>query len=69
MIPKKTLKSLRGSVEKTGSGDFAEERKIAKKALANRFAEDLSGANHFKTKKISETAGPVNPDTTYQGDR
>lgn len=38
ITPVKTLKQLRGSVAAAGSGDFVNEREVAKRAVAGRVA-------------------------------
>ncbi len=41
LVPVKTLRDLRGSVQAQGKGDFSEERANAKAAVARRVREEM----------------------------
>jgi AbrB family looped-hinge helix DNA binding protein len=41
LVPVKTLRDLRGVVPSKGKGDFAEERRRAKAAVARRVREEM----------------------------
>ena len=41
LMPVRTLKELRGAVQAKGTGEFADERKRAKAAVARRVREEM----------------------------
>jgi len=42
LVPVRSLRELRGVVPASGTGDFAEERTTAKRAVATRVKEEMS---------------------------